>query len=90
MKKYSLFFIFLYCFIYPRDCLKNNEVLDRSTEYSYLDNYYFRAGLGNRRMSVGFGIDWSFLKENDARLDYAFVFENPAGAAHVFTYAFSF
>ena len=60
------------------------------TEYSYLDNYYFRAGLGNRRMSVGFGIDWSFLKDDDARLDYAFVFENPAGAAHVFTYAFSF
>ena len=56
----------------------------------YLDNYYFRAGLGNRRMSVGVGIDWSFLKENDARLDYAFVFENPAGLAHVFTYAFSF
>ena len=60
------------------------------TEYPYLDNYYFRAGLGNRRMSVGVGIDWSFLKENDARLDYAFVFENPAGLAHVFTYAFSF
>ena len=41
-------------------------------------------------MSVGVGIDWAFLKENDARLDYAFVFENPAGLAHVFTYAFSF
>ena len=32
----------------------------------------------------------NLLKENDARLDYAFVFENPAGAAHIFTYAFSF
>jgi hypothetical protein len=60
------------------------------TEYQYLDNYYLRAGLGNRRMSVGVGLDWSFLKENDARLDYAFVFENPAGAAHIFTYAISF
>ena len=55
-----------------------------------LDNYYFRAGLGNRRMSVGVGLDWSFIKENNARLDYAFVFENPAGAAHIFTYAISF
>ena len=60
------------------------------TEYQYLDNYYFRAGLGNRRMSVGVGLDWSFIKENNARLDYAFVFENPAGAAHIFTYAISF
>lgn len=60
------------------------------TEYQYLENYYFRAGLGNRRMSIGVGLDWSFLKENDARLDYAFVFENPAGAAHIFTYAISF
>ena len=60
------------------------------TEYQYLDNYYFRAGLGNRRMSVGVGLDWSFIKENNASLDYAFVFENPAGAAHIFTYAISF
>ena len=60
------------------------------TEYQYLDNYYFRAGLGNRRMSVGVGLDWSFIKENNARLDYAFVFENPSGAAHIFTYAISF
>ena len=30
------------------------------------------------------------IKENDGRLDYAFVFENPAGAAHIFTYAFTF
>ena len=59
-------------------------------EYSYLDNYYLRGGLGNGRMSIGVGLDWSLLKENDARLDYAFVFENPAGAAHIFTYAFTF
>ena len=30
------------------------------TEYQYLDNYYLRAGLGNRRMSVGVGLDWSY------------------------------
>ena len=59
-------------------------------EYPYLDNYYLRAGFGNRRMSVGVGLDWSLLKDGDGRLDYAFVFESPAGGAHVFTYAFSF
>ena len=59
-------------------------------EYPYLDHYYIRGGLGNGRMSVGVGLDWSLLKDKDGRLDYAFVFENPAGAAHIFTYAFSF
>ena len=59
-------------------------------EYPYMDHYFIRAGLGNGRMSVGVGLDWSLLKDNDAKLDYAFVFENPAGSAHIFTYAFTF
>ena len=59
-------------------------------EYPYMDHYFIRAGLGNGRMSVGIGLDWSLLKDNDAKLDYAFVFENPAGSAHIFTYAFTF
>ena len=59
-------------------------------EYPYMDHYFIRAGLGNGRMSVGVGVDWSLLKDNDAKLDYAFVFENPAGTAHIFTYAFTF
>jgi len=59
-------------------------------EYPYMDHYFIRAGLGNGRMSVGIGVDWSLLKDNDAKLDYAFVFENPAGSAHIFTYAFTF
>ena len=74
--------------------MNGNELLGYTMrvggEYSYLDNYYLRGGLGNGRMSVGAGLDWSLLKENDGRLDYAFVFENPAGAAHIFTYAFTF
>jgi hypothetical protein len=59
-------------------------------EYTFRDHYYLRAGLGNQRMAVGVGLNWSFLKQNDARLDYAFVLETPAGVAHVFTYAFHF
>ena len=74
--------------------MNGNELLGYTIriggEYPYLDHYFIRGGLGNGRMSVGMGVDWSLLKENDARLDYAFVFENPAGAAHIFTYAFSF
>ncbi|MEE8437033.1 MAG: PorV/PorQ family protein [Candidatus Neomarinimicrobiota bacterium] len=59
-------------------------------EYTFRDKYYLRAGFGNGRIAVGAGLDWSFLKLNDAHLDYAFVLEAPAGLAHVFTYAFSF
>lgn len=74
--------------------MNGNELLGYSLriggEYPYLDHYFIRAGLGNGRMSVGVGVDWSLLKDNDGKLDYAFVFENPAGTAHIFTYAFSF
>jgi hypothetical protein len=74
--------------------MNGNELLGYSLriggEYPYLDHYFIRAGLGNGRMSVGVGVDWSLLKGNDGKLDYAFVFENPAGTAHIFTYAFSF
>ena len=74
--------------------MNGNELLGYSLriggEYPYLDHYFIRAGLGNGRMSVGIGVDWSLLKGNDGKLDYAFVFENPAGTAHIFTYAFSF
>ncbi|MFQ6612645.1 MAG: hypothetical protein ACE5D2_06025 [Fidelibacterota bacterium] len=59
-------------------------------EYTFREHYFLRAGLGNQRMAVGLGLIWSFLKQNDARLDYAFVLETPAGVAHVFTYAFNF
>jgi len=74
--------------------MNGNELLSYTLriggEYPYLDHYFIRAGFGNGRMSVGVGVDWSLLKNNDAKLDYAFVFENPAGAAHIFTYAFTF
>lgn len=59
-------------------------------EFTVREKYYLRAGLGNGRMSAGVGLDWSFLKNKDARLDYAFVLESPAGLAQIFTYAFNF
>lgn len=57
-------------------------------EYRYRGNYFLRAGFGNSRIAVGGGLNYTVLKQNDAYLDYAFVLEFPAGAAHVFTVAF--
>lgn len=59
-------------------------------EYRYRDHYFLRLGYGNSRAAVGLGLNWSFMGNNDAFLDYAFVIEYPAGSAHVFTYAFHF
>ena len=42
-------------------------------EYPYMDHYFIRAGLGNGRMSVGVGVDWSLLKDNDAKLDLSLI-----------------
>ncbi|MBT3216531.1 MAG: PorV/PorQ family protein [Candidatus Marinimicrobia bacterium] len=60
------------------------------TEYTYKDRYFLRAGYGNSRASLGAGLNWSFLNQNDAYLDYAFVIEYPAGSGHIFTYAIHF
>jgi len=35
-------------------------------------------------------MNFSFLKKNDAFLDYAMISELPAGMAHIITYAFHF
>ena len=59
-------------------------------EYKYLENYYLRGGFGNRRVGVGFGLDWSLFDDKDSRLDYAFTLEGAVGTCHVFTYAFAF
>ena len=59
-------------------------------EYTYRKNYFFRGGYGNGRIGVGAGMNFSFLKKNDAFLDYAMISELPAGMAHIITYAFHF
>ncbi|NOZ04633.1 MAG: PorV/PorQ family protein [FCB group bacterium] len=58
-------------------------------EYRYRGNYFLRAGVGNSRIAIGGGLNYTVLKQNDAYLDYAFVLELPVGAAHVFTVAFN-
>ncbi|MDP7512727.1 MAG: PorV/PorQ family protein [Candidatus Marinimicrobia bacterium] len=59
-------------------------------EYTYRKNYFFRGGYGNGRIGVGGGMNFSFIKKNDAFLDYAMIAELPAGVAHIITYAFHF
>ena len=62
-------------------------------EYRLEENYFIRAGFGNNRFSLGAGLNFTFLKLNDAFFDYAVVVEPHSvsqGMIHVFTYAFNF
>ena len=62
-------------------------------EYRLAENYFIRGGFGNNRFSLGAGLNFTFLKLNDAFFDYAVVIEPHSvsqGMIHVFTYAFNF
>ncbi len=64
-------------------------VIRAGAEYRWNDRYFIRAGIGNARLAMGVGMNYSLWKINDAYLDYAFSYELPVGLAHVFTYAFN-
>ncbi len=70
------------------------EYLGRSlrggVEYTYRNNYFFRGGYGNGKFGVGGGINFLFLQENDAYLDYAMIIESLVGTTHIISYAFVF
>ena len=56
-------------------------------------NAFFDVSNGNSRFSLGAGLNFTFLKTNDAFFDYAVVVEPHSvsqGLIHVFTYAFNF
>ena len=62
-------------------------------EYHLSENYFIRGGFGNSRLSIGAGLNFTFLNLNDAFFDYAVVIEPHSvsqGMIHVFTYAFNF
>jgi len=62
-------------------------------EYRLSENYFIRGGFGNSRLSLGAGLNFTFLNLNDAFFDYAVVIEPHSvsqGMIHVFTYAFNF
>ena len=75
----------------------HNEILGTTVrfggEYRFSENYFIRGGFGNSRISLGGGMNFTFLKLNDAFFDYAVVVEPHSvsqGLIHVFTYAFNF
>ena len=59
-------------------------------EYTYLDLYYFRGGLGNGRIAFGWGLEYDLIKDNDSRIDYTFSMDWASQLAHTFSYAFNF
>ena len=59
-------------------------------EYTYLDLYYFRGGLGNGRIAIGWGLEYDLIKNHDSRIDYTFSMDWASQLAHTFSYAFNF
>lgn len=59
-------------------------------EYNFRENYFLRGGFGKNRVSVGAGMNYALLRENDTWIDYAAVLELPAGLSHVFTLSIEF
>ena len=59
-------------------------------EYQYKENYFFRAGYGNSRVSLGVGMKYILFNEKDSSIDYAFVTEPALNFAHVFTVSIQF
>ena len=41
-------------------------------EYTYLDLYFFRGGIGNGRIAFGWGLEYDLINEGDSRIDYTF------------------
>ena len=69
--------------------LNLGSVIRFGGEYTWQEQYFFRAGFGDARIAIGVGMNYSLWKNKDAYLDYAFVYELPIGISHVFTYAFN-
>ena len=59
-------------------------------EYTYLDLYYFRGGLGNGRIAFGWGLEYDLIKNHDSRIDYTFSMDWASQLAHTLSYAFNF
>ena len=59
-------------------------------EYTYMDLYYFRGGLGNGRIAFGWGLEYDLIKDHDSRIDYTFSMDWASQLAHTFSYGFNF
>ena len=59
-------------------------------EYTYLDLYYFRGGLGNGRIAFGWGLQYDLIKNHDSRIDYTFSMDWASQLSHTLSYGFNF
>ena len=59
-------------------------------EYSFLEQYFFRGGYGNGRISFGFGYEYGLFKSKDSKIDYSFSLDWVSQSAHTISYAYSF
>jgi hypothetical protein len=59
-------------------------------EYTYNNNYFFRAGYRNDRLAFGVGFKYHQFDKFTSLFDYALVVEPVASLTHVISYAFNF
>jgi len=59
-------------------------------EYTYLDMYYFRAGIGNGRIAFGWGMEYDLFNNNDSKIDYTFSMDWASQISHTLSYGFNF
>ena len=74
--------------------LVDNELLDLDyrigTEYTYNNNYAFRTGYRNNRLSFGVGLKYQQFDKFTSLIDYALVVEPVTNLTHVVSYAINF
>jgi len=74
--------------------LADNEILGLDyrigTEYTYNNNYAFRAGYRNNRLSFGVGLKYQQFDKFTSLIDYALVVEPVTNLTHVISYAINF
>jgi hypothetical protein len=59
-------------------------------EYTYSNNYFFRAGYRNNRLAFGVGFKYHQFDKFTSLFDYALVIEPVASLTHVISYAINF
>ena len=74
--------------------IAENEVLGLDyrvgTEYTFNNNYFFRTGYRNNRLSFGVGLKYQQFDKFTSLIDYALVVEPVTNLTHVVSYAINF
>jgi hypothetical protein len=74
--------------------IADNKILDFDykigTEYTYKNNYHFRTGFRNDRISFGVGFKYLQFDKFTSLIDFATVVEPVGGLTHIISYAVNF